>query len=143
MYTDNYIKMCEKAEEIQKEWKPKIGDKVKHRLTAVQFISPYDKNTYSDDFYREEGYTYLPTQEQLQEIINAYSNYERVNRFYDFVHLDADEYGYNEWCEFVNNASMNELWLAFVMHEKYHKVWTGEKWKEVVKKMPKQQTLKL
>ena len=27
----------------------------------------------------------------------------------------------------------NELWLAFVMHEKYHKVWTGEKWAKETK----------
>jgi len=25
--TKRYIKMCEKAEEIQREWKPEIGDK--------------------------------------------------------------------------------------------------------------------
>lgn len=24
--------------------------------------------------------------------------------------------------------SLNELWLAFVMKEKYHKIWTGEEW---------------
>jgi len=28
----------------------------------------------------------------------------------------------------INCNSMNELWLAFVMHEKYQKIWTGEKW---------------
>ena len=27
MITNKYIKMCEKAEEIQKDWKPEDGDK--------------------------------------------------------------------------------------------------------------------
>ncbi len=138
MYTDNYIKMCEQAEEIQKAWKKKRYDYAYCEETKLV------KLCCDISFWETRiDLIWLPILEQLIEMINAYSNYERVNRFYDFVHLDADEYGYNEWCEFVNNSSMNELWLAFVMHEKYHKIWTGEKWKEVVKKMPKQQTLKL
>jgi len=82
-------------------------------------------------FWDDGGFIYLPTQERLQEMINAYCNYHRINLIHEFVHLDAHEYGWNKWCEFVNDASMNELWLAFVMHEKYHKIWTGEKWEEV------------
>jgi len=31
----------------------------------------------------------------------------------------------------IKEATLNELWLAFVMHEKYHKIWTGEKWVKV------------
>lgn len=142
MITDNYIKMCEKNEDLQKAWNPKFGDycqlkEYKSLMIVMGVIESHDircisykyrRTGYGAERYLKDNLIYLPTQEQLQEMINAFSNYERINRFYEFVHLDADEYGYKKWCEFVNDASMNELWLAFVMYEKYHKTWTGEKW---------------
>ncbi len=130
----NFIKMCEQAEEIQKAWKPQIGDKVKHRLTAVQFISPYDKNTYDDDFYREEGYTYLPIQEQLQNMLlkrsNIFDGYDNVVSimYYFQLWLNREFYGYYMHKSYPKGNILNELWFAFVMYELYHKIWTGEKW---------------
>ncbi len=122
MITKNYIKMCERAEEIQVKWKPRIGDTIKHRLTkSTQLITLYDIETYSDDFYIEEKYTWLPTQEQLQEMLK--------NSWADPSILLAEFYG---WQVFIypkfKDESITERWLAFVMKEKYNKVWTGEDW---------------
>lgn len=129
MITDNYIKMCEKAEEIQVKWKPRIGDKIKHRLgKSIQLITLYDIETYSDDFYIEEKYTWLPTQEQLQKMISR--NWYDV--FCKFLWWHSDDDKSSEEFESMF-TSMNEVWLAFVMKEKYNKVWNGKEWVNVSK----------
>ena len=143
MITENFIKQCEKADEIQKLCYYKKGDwfyTKKHRndvTNGLYIISGdwdlcYANSNREDNWLTRAKGVWLPTQEQLQEMLNAYSNYERINRFYEFVHLDTSEYGWNKWCEFVNDSSMNELWLCYVMKKLYNKIWTGEKWKEVV-----------
>ena len=84
-----------------------------------------------------DGITYtslvwLPRQDQLQEmvidIIDCSSHSATANlinfgtRLQQFV---KDDYDY--WMQFT---SMEQLWLAFVMKEKYNKTWNGEKWVE-------------
>jgi len=162
MITENYIKMCEQAGEIQREWKPKDGDyfygyewgdlAYYHRQTIIK-----DKNEISE-FAKKEihllyftgddydacfpigeniGYDnpkpdltksfWLPTQEQLQEMIK------------DKWICEADMlFVFKYWIEkamvekiiSVAKYTLTELWLAFVMHEKYNKIWTGEKWEK-------------
>lgn len=137
MITDNYIKMCEQAEEIQKLCQYKKGD-------WVYFIKPKKVTLRGvDELYcREEEIEaltrenknnelkWLPTQEQLQEMVDwkEYTiSIEWNSEPYKFYWKQdpLEMYG-------ANGDSLNEVWLMFVMHEKYHKVWTGEKW-EVIK----------
>lgn len=125
MITKNYIKMCEKAEEIQKEWK------------FDQEKDNYVKNTKGLRLL-----TWLPTQEQLQEIIlpifiRRYSTTHALRNDSSFIYrmiiekfqrwINRSSPSFDEYMAMFN--SMNELWLAFVMKEKYKKTWDGKKWK--------------
>ena len=124
MITKNYIKMCEKAEEIQKAWKPEKGD----LYAVIVHGKPMEiVDIYIDGFPLlpekfsplSALYIWLPTQEQLQEILwQDLDEYEYwISKLHDFI-LDLP----------FEEMTMNELWLAFVMHEKYNKVWNGKDW---------------
>jgi len=136
MITQNYIKMCEKAEEMQKAWKPVDWDR---------FIYKNDKTVGMGcghiKSYMKVWYVWLPTQEQLQEMMTELSNEHFFKNFPKNYIPQKDEYvfpihllwWFSQWVVFQKRAetkecSLNELWLAFVMYEKYHKIWTGEKW---------------
>ena len=127
--TKKYISMCEKAEEIQEKWKPKRGD----FYTVVVHGKATDIiNIYIDGFPclpqgfipLSELYIWLPRQDQLQEMIALKSKFHRVvDKLYDF----------REWVEVnatyvTSDCSLEQLWLAFGMFEKYKKTWDGEKW---------------
>jgi len=121
MVTDNFIKMCEQAKEIQQAWKPKIGDYFLELLTK-------SINIYTDGFaFLPQHnvplsilYIWLPTQEQLQEMISGdFKTVLLIDDFYNFAIENLLPFD-----------SMNELWLAFVMKEKWNKTWDGKKWKE-------------
>ena len=121
MITDNYIRMCEQAEEIQKLWKPKIGDWYVDFEGDVECVALMGESIIE---HHSKYDKWLPTQEQLQEMLfQGFDEYEHwIRKLYDFI-LDLP---------LSELMSMNELWLAFVMKEKYDKTWTGEKW-EVIK----------
>ena len=147
MITDNYIKMCEASEEIQKLREYKMGDwfyttiyrRDKHKgfyVIDVDYGDNYpngllpDKHK-KDNFVTKGGGIWLPTQEQLQEmmpksdvtfLVEYIKNVEL--RYHDRFNEDAVGYFTGTF------TSFNELWLAFVMEEKYNKVWTGEEWKK-------------
>lgn len=66
------------------------------------------------------------TQDQLQEMIH---DLKYSKRQFSGSHGLLRDFGY--WVEEESNlpcASMEQLWLAFVMKEKYQKVWTGNDW---------------
>lgn len=134
MITENYIKMCEKAEEIQKLKKFQSGDWYCEANLTPEVLGDFiligentvTKGGYDYDFYEIDWkkFIYLPTQEQLQEMMELPSIYHRVvDKLYDFT----------EWVKInatyvTSYCSMNELWLAFVMKEKYNKIWNGKVW---------------
>jgi len=145
MITENYIKMCEQAEEIQALCSWEFSDRV---ATKVQLVpnAKYIPFIVGSNIYRvflNIGYDmdkdvakdlciWLPTQEQLQNILLYYYqcntdikglklgdsiNLFMIKRFSDFANKNR---------EIVYD--FNFLWLAFVMCEKYNKSWIGEKW---------------
>ena len=115
-----YIKMCEKSEEIQ-------GQRVAawHMMEAKQ-IYFYDGDdvwfayTVGEGLEQKLNKVWLPRQDQLQEMIN-WSEYQFSACFGEFVHLQAGE-------KDSPYKSMEQLWLAFVMKEKYGKSWNGTGW---------------
>lgn len=124
-----YIKMCEKVEEIQEQWKPKVGDflyikpsrdgslKFKHREEPTVVIS--------DKFIIQSSHIWLPRQDQLQEMISYSIWSEKLYRFYDW--LQKENYS-GDWLTGCNKYhSMEQLWLAFVMKERYSKQWLTDK----------------
>ena len=121
--SETYIKMCEKAEEIQGQRK----DNQSHQFFCCRIcgeIASEDTGSYWVDCDCTRTNTeliWLPSQDQLQEMVK-------------------EEYGYDwylawlfgAWCsdlgEDRETKSMEQLWLAFVVKEKYNKVWNGEDW---------------
>lgn len=116
----NYIKMCEKATEIQEQIKS-------FPLTLVG--APTDdkgiiSGVRSHDIFLKNGATpiWLPRQDQLQEMLrdrrDYWCNAALIYSFASFVPLSLVK----------DQTSFEQLWLSFVMHELYDKKWNGEDW---------------
>ena len=106
-----YVKMCEKAEEIQKikpEWNLEGDD---------------GEWWYPNDNKREVNHIWLPRQDQLQEILFTHKEhlFPQCVLLREFIR-EGELY----ILHFLK--SMEQLWLAFAMKEKYNKIWNGEDW---------------
>ena len=128
-----YILMCEKTTEIQELWGYKEGDFFAHAGHTPPKILIVDdtENSYGDfDCACCEGKrTWLPRQDQLQDIIIEYWGEVDCSNSHVVVLDDFSEYVLNE-CpkETISMNSLEQLWLAFTMKEKYNKKWDGEEW---------------
>jgi len=142
LFTAQYIRM------FQENWKPKIGDYCicSKGMIGVLTSGKEQVVTYPDG---NTGYAYvgirlkdgapwssrkptwLPTQEQLQEML--------------YPPLDILLMEFWQWVRIyevgVKYASMNELWLAFVMHTKYRKFWNDreERWIKRIQRCPQRE----
>ena len=134
-----YIKMCEKAKEIQNLWKPRTGDVFAHihpeKLRIVERNPIYEAgvgHTLAEKgdiiplainfTNRQSNYIWLPRQDQLQEIVSS-----NVDKLLDAFSIWEEGTGFIR--ERDNFTSMEQLWLAFIMEEKYKKIWNGKSWK--------------
>ena len=63
----------------------------------------------------------LERQDQLQEMVDIRGLQSLTWAIHQF---SESQYG----SSFTISGTMEQLWLAFVMKEKYGKVWTGEDW---------------
>lgn len=128
-----YILMCEKADEIQ-YLRPLDSE-----FQEGDFYGYYDEHhhyegTYPDgkhiaDWtsgiayddgeyglpYKSEGYSWLPRQDQLQDMVTDYPNDIKMRRFY-------------EWYQDNYFPTYEQDWLAFVMKERWNKTWDGKEW---------------
>jgi hypothetical protein len=97
-----------------------IGKDTFNWQTDRVFIDAKGDFYYSD----EEVACQLERQDQLQEMIRRTDIYARplVAIFAKWVHEEL------EYILLRHLISMEQLWLAFVYHEKYHKAWNGETW---------------
>ena len=136
-FTELYIKKCKKAEDIQKEWNPDVGDIFSHDGThwSIVYSNHIDTGKLYT-FYNMEGlgygtkleefknrnYIWLPRQDQLQEIIPLNGFSER-----NYYWLEEIILGMHQQLKFC--CSIEQLWLAFVMKERFRKEWDGEEWK--------------
>ena len=121
MITDNYIKMCEQAEEIQKQWRSpfrnRIGDW--YWRGNKYLMIPDAVVRISDPFFDPtEDEIYIPTLEQLFDMVGNYK--AQISRVFLSI-MVMKKYKFDSIQELVINA---------VMEIKYHKLWTGEKWEE-------------
>lgn len=112
--SEEYVKMCD-CSEIQDNWKPEIGD-CNCNGQGCGFAINLKGIEKSLD-------TWLPRQDQLQEMC-GYDYPERLFRFYEFI---QKEYLYSQ-DNYAFLPELEQLWLAFVMSEKFGKVWTGKEW---------------
>ena len=136
--SEQYIDMCEKAVEIQKHewreldvyWCDAMGGGFGYYRTPMyaRTCDPFWHEIYGyHNGYRENRIVWLPRQDQLQEMVSV-----PIGTFNDnfwTILEDLRDWGHN-YAEFQQwiPLSMEQLWLAFVMNEKYNKVWNGEDW---------------
>jgi len=122
-----FIKMCEKAEKIQKIHQWEVGD-WSWDITNKEWniLCPACHNY---EHYPMSMYIWLPRQDQLQEMVGEKSSGRLLYEFHYWYinHLVGVPIGENEKYYFL--MSMEQLWLAFVMKEKYNKIWNGTDWK--------------
>jgi hypothetical protein len=116
--------MCKDAWEIQKGKAPLNFDK--HDFT---YGCPYDCGYW----HLHPFWWWLPRQDQLQKMMGGYKkNTERLHWY--FYHLLGNEGGAHDnvlwvsWNYYDQFQSMEQLWLAFVMKEKFGKVWNNKEW---------------
>jgi len=114
-----YIEMCRKAVEVQGVWESKTGDwyfwskAIGNKIRVVQY-----------DGKKDIYCTWLPRQDQLQDMVREDTDYHTLMKFDTWVFTLARVYD----DIIIEKFSMEQLWLAFVMHEKYGKKWDGEDW---------------
>lgn len=110
--TKTFIKQCEKAEEIQRRHFDFMGALRTYGINSHLTNSPHTFGSQGNTYYNDTKKTvWLPTQDRLQEMLE-----ERYARAIE---------NQNYWMSFT---SREQLWLAFVMKEKYGKIWNGEDW---------------
>jgi len=121
--SETYVKMCEKATEIQ--------NLRSHRFEMGDYIDigdiPQTVAIAEDDEIRDSISIWLPRQDQLQEMMGGLKS-----GFIDWINWLGNIYGYN-YGDKPNGhlrifTTWEQLWLAFVMHELYSKVWNDEDW---------------
>ena len=142
--TDRYKKMCDHPL-IQDRWVPKVGDRTdKGIITRINKCKSLKTNERWLSIgwmeYTKSELIWLPSQEQLQEMVDKeIEKYDCGLCFWKTDEFKEDGFGEyfltieNDDGEIVFEASgdsINELWLAFVMHELHGLKWSEEKgWK--------------
>jgi len=136
--SETYVKMCEKAEEIQKYWIPVPNDYAidcititnMRNLVTVQNDAEYpfldvQLSTERQNEFRRRC-IWLPRQDQLQELLQQYwwADKQPLNNI--SLLLQKFYWWLDETCP--NNQSMEQLWLSFVMSKCYQKIWNGSEW---------------
>jgi len=124
-----YIEMCEKAEEIQGNHKIVSGDYFNDGEICAEVLEVENnegyliKSIYGKYFLPSEC-VWLPRQDQLQEMINQDYLTGFIYDLYEF----SKEWLYHDNGNDLRFTSLEQLWLAFVMYEKFNKVWDGKEW---------------
>lgn len=136
-----YIKMCEKAKEIQEMWKPQIGDWYLHkRYFNAGEISKFiicQPIILERIWKNKDDYIWLPRQDQLQDILidENYTEYENPLNLNRTMMDEVSEYvdkspfwaGYKYKPYYHGFDTLEQLWLAFLMYKKYGKIWNENK----------------
>ena len=144
--TYRYVMMCQKAKEIQNLWNPKQCDFIinhedleeglsfcKPAESMVQVVDMYYNEQDNERFLQEcedlkEQALWLPRQDQLQRIIEP-DNAEVYSVMRKVMEMQYHDYSKNAMVTAPELFySMEQLWLAYIMREKFHKVWSEEDW---------------
>ena len=102
--THDYIKMCKKADEIQKN------------------------HIFQDGDYESDSSFWLPTQDQLQDLIltptpvGPKDNY----KYFYFIELLNKSVLYDSY--YQQFYSIEQITLALLMKLKFHKLWDNNEW---------------
>ena len=139
--SQEYIRMCEHAAEIQCRWQRQYGDFfvgedgrtrcwLSNDTDWVKFKKGYGIRVEGEGVIRVAKYIWLPRQNQLIEMAQLPGRrYDSiVQDFFDWTKLP---YGTTSETPGRLFPSMEQIWLAFVMQQKYRKQWDGRKWADM------------
>lgn len=139
-----YVKMCERSKKYL-PIKPSQGDFIANLSTVggtyifVNYLyQPEETNNewhlICDD-YSPNYLVPLLRQDQLQEMLYEINNdFSQPNIKYGITYVGCPDCIVKDLSKFseqdcsLNLTSMEQLWLAFVMKEKFNKVWNGQDW---------------
>lgn len=133
-----YILMCEAAQEIQEIFdnagclnNVKFGNFYYHTQDDMFYCagSDFDVNDEDNPLYAVGSYSavWLPRQDQLQEMVKKEGKtWDFLRYFYKKTEGIITQY-------YLQFDSFEQLWLAFVMENKYNKMWNNkvQKWEEL------------
>lgn len=130
-FSKEYIKMCRKATEIQELWEPKKGDAYILGIDICYLGCHWQECIgcqYEVNELRGEC-IWLPRQDQLQDMVQTDGHKSTlivhlINWMQDNIKYFKDA----EPEEQYPTDSLEQLWLAFVMYEKYQKMWLKNRW---------------
>ena len=137
--SETYIKMCEKAEEIQAQREAVIGNFYYDPLTGVRIVGTTDPEgvnpfTIFNKQLEDSRFIWLPRQDQLQEMIRDITKPRRlIWVFYDWLKSLVVEDKVCPSGNYFSNSNLNyesleQLWLSFLMKECWNKTWNGKDW---------------
>ena len=121
-----YIKMCEGAEEIQKIARDKCYRLNKGYDAVMHFIEDTRTELQEDGFY-QGIWVWLPRQDQLQEMMKGKPDHLLII-LVNWTQDNIKYYKSGRIKKLYPTKSMEQLWLAFVMKEKFNKAWDNKEW---------------
>ncbi len=121
-----YILMCEKAVEVQKIW---CDERELEKEDFTAWIKEKDGMPIS------KYVIWLPRQDQLQGMVVGIRKPTHLIQDFNNIMDTWFEFGYTTNPELDEKLtmvdwSMEQLWLAFVMLEKFNKIWNGKDWEK-------------
>ena len=129
--SETYVLMCREAEKILDVAPICMTDTGRFRIICQDDDVWYRQGA----VFNNEGFctndaelVWLPRQDQLQDMLPF-----PVGKFNDNFWTALDElrnWGFETKFVGYIPTSMEQLWLAFVMREKYNKEWNGKDWIE-------------
>ena len=137
--------MCKKADKIQALWPREYGT---YAYTSENYgyvdviiekyyreSSLYKKGceiyigTYHRNWLLRDGF-WVPTQGELQDLIDVDAEIPYgvilIDCFYNWQKRTLNPQPFQEHLQWID--SWYKLWLAFVMHIKFHEEWNGSEW---------------
>ena len=140
--TPKYIKMCEEAEEIQKKWNFEDGDFYLHRFPDKEGhfvgkeinmclcpscnVKDSHGDTHVNEYCPKGRNIWLPRQDQLQEIIDWEGLPVDCGVGLHFICNELIQFLKQNQSQTQQLNSMEQLWLAFIMKEKFNKIWDNK-----------------
>ena len=133
-----YIRMCAAAREVQAQWRQQYGDFFADDSGRVQCWIPAHRQSERvkqgfgvrciGDVVHLKRYVWLPRMDQLMELA------QEAGRHFESITAE-----FHTWCKipYPNSTStpgklfagnVERVWLVFLMHKNYGKVWQGSEW---------------
>lgn len=123
--------MCQKAMYLEQHHLWVRGDYYAEKILDRWYVDVFignDHYSITTDGHPFIGWVWLPKQDQLQAMAGFRQGYAGCNVWHYCRKLAEFADKSEKWQ--IMGSSFEQLWLAFVMHEKFNKHWNGTTWEE-------------